>query len=150
MSGYWKDPGDNSSAFRDTFFRTGDFGYQDTAGYLYLVDRIKDMIVTGGEKVFCSEVESVLYEHPAVLEAAVFGIPDPRWGETVMACVALKPHSAVSDQELVQFCRGRLSSFKVPHRVEFSKTELPKSASGKILKRVLRERFWGGKQRAVA
>jgi len=150
MSGYWKDAEDTSTAFRGSFFRTGDLGYQDTAGYLYLVDRIKDMIVTGGEKVFCSEVESVLYEHPAVLEAAVFGIPDPQWGETVMACVALKPHSAVSEQELVQFCRGRLSPFKLPHRVEFSETELPKSASGKILKRVLRERFWAGKQRAVA
>jgi len=150
MAGYWKDAEDTSSAFRGGFFRTGDFGYQDTAGHLYLVDRIKDMIVTGGEKVYCSEVESMLYEHPAVLEAAVFGIPDPQWGETVMACVALKPHCTVSEQELVQFCRGRLSPFKVPHRVEFSDTELPKSASGKILKRVLRERFWAGKQRAVA
>jgi long-chain acyl-CoA synthetase len=150
MSGYWKDAEDSSRAFRDDFFRTGDLGYQDTAGYLYLVDRIKDMIVTGGEKVFCSEIESVLYEHPAVLEAAVFGIPDPQWGETVMACVAFKPRCAVSEQELVQFCRERLSPYKIPHRVEFSKTELPKSASGKILKRVLRERFWGGKQRAIA
>jgi len=150
MSGYWKNAGESSIAFRDGFFRTGDIGYQDTAGYLYLVDRIKDMIVTGGEKVFCSEVESVLYEHPAVLEAAVFGIPDPQWGETVMACVALKPHCAVSEQELVQFCRDRLSPYKIPHRVEFSETELPKSASGKILKRVLRERFWGSKRRAVA
>jgi len=150
MSGYWKDAENTSNAFRDTFFRTGDLGYQDNAGYLYLVDRIKDMIVTGGEKVFCSEVESVLYDHPAVVEAAVFGIPDPRWGETVMACVALKPRSAVSEQELVQFCRGRLSPYKIPHRVEFFETELPKSATGKILKRVLRERFWAGEQRAVA
>jgi acyl-CoA synthetase (AMP-forming)/AMP-acid ligase II len=150
MSGYWKDAEDSSRAFQDGFFRTGDLGYQDAAGYLYLVDRIKDMIVTGGEKVFCSEVESALYEHPAVLEAAVFGIPDPQWGETVMACVALKPHCAVSEQELVQFCHGRLSPYKIPHRVEFSETELPKNASGKILKRVLRERFWGSKQRAVA
>ena len=150
MSGYWKDAEDTSNAFRDGFFRTGDLGYQDTAGYLYLVDRIKDMIVTGGEKVFCSEVESVLYDHPAVVEAAVFGVPDPRWGETVMACVALKPHSALSEQELVQFCRGRLSPYKIPRRVEFFETELPKSASGKILKRVLRERFWAGEQRAIA
>jgi len=150
MSGYWKDVEDTSTAFRGGFFRTGDFGYQDTAGYLYLVDRIKDMIVTGGEKVFCSEVESVFYEHPAVLEVAVFGIPDPQWGETIMACVALKPHCAVSEQELVQFCRDRLSPYKIPHQVEFSETELPKSASGKILKRVLRERFWEGKQRAIA
>jgi len=150
MSGYWKDAENTSIAFRGGFFRTGDIGYQDTTGYLYLVDRIKDMIVTGGEKVFCSEVESVLYQHPAVLEAAVFGIPDPQWGETVMACVALKPHCAVSQQELAQFCRDRLSPYKIPHRVEFSETELPKNASGKILRRVLRERFWGGKQRAVA
>ena len=150
MSEYWEDAENSSVAFRDGFFRTGDIGYQDTAGYLYLVDRIKDMIVTGGEKVFCSEVESVLYEHPAVLEAAVFGIPDSRWGEAVMACVALKPNCAVGEQELIQFCRDRLSPYKIPHRVEFSETELPKGASGKILKRVLRERFWGGKQRAVA
>jgi long-chain acyl-CoA synthetase len=150
MSGYWNNAEASSIAFRDGFFRTEDIGYQDTSGYLYLVDRIKDMIVTGGEKVFCSEVESVLYEHPMVLEAAVFGIPDSRWGETVMACVVLKPHCAVSEQELVQFCRDRLSPYKTPHRVEFSETELPKSASGKILKRVLRERFWGSKQRAVA
>jgi long-chain acyl-CoA synthetase len=149
MSGYWRDTDDSSRAFRGGFFCTGDIGYQDTAGYLYLVDRIKDMIVTGGEKVFCSEVESVLYEHPSVLEAAVFGIPDAQWGETVMACVALKPHCAVSEQELVQFCRDRLSPYKIPRRVEFSETELPKGASGKILKRVLRERFWGGKQRAI-
>ncbi len=150
MPGYWKDAQDTSSAFRGGFFHTGDIGYQDTAGYLYLVDRIKDMIVTGGEKVFCSEVESVIYEHPAVLEAAVFGIPDPQWGETVMACVALKPHCVVSEQELVQFCRDRLSPYKIPRRVEFSETELPKGASGKILKRALRERFWGGRQRSVA
>jgi len=150
MSGYWKDAENSSIVFRNGFFRTGDIGYQDPSGYLYLVDRIKDMIVTGGEKVFCSEVESVLYEHPAVLEAAVFGIPDPRWGEMVMACVAVKRHCAVSGQELVQFCRDRLSPYKIPHRVEFSEMELPKGASGKILKRVLRERFWGGKQRAIA
>jgi long-chain acyl-CoA synthetase len=149
MSGYWKDVEDSSIAFQNKFFRTGDIGYQDTAGYLYLVDRIKDMIITGGEKVFCSEVESVLYEIPVVLEATVFGIPDSRWGETVMACVALKPHCAVSEQELVQFCRERLSPYKIPRRVEFFETELPKSASGKILKRVLRERFWGDKQRAI-
>ena len=108
MSGYWKDAENTSKAFRDGFFRTGDLGYQDSSGFLYLVDRIKDMIVTGGEKVFCSEVESVLYDHPAALEAAVFGIPDPQWGETVMACVALKAHFTISEQELVQHCRDRL------------------------------------------
>jgi acyl-CoA synthetase (AMP-forming)/AMP-acid ligase II len=150
MSGYWKDSEITAKAFRDGFFCTGDLGYQDADGFLYLVDRIKDMIVTGGEKVFCSEVESVLYDHPAVLEAAVFGIPDPQWGETVMACVALKAHFTTNEQELVQHCRDRLSPYKIPHRVEFSDVELPKSASGKILKRLLRERFWGGEQRAIA
>jgi long-chain acyl-CoA synthetase len=150
MRGYLNNEKETSAVFRNGFFQTGDLGYQDAAGYFYIVDRIKDMIVTGGEKVYCGEVESVLYEHPAVLEAAVFGIPDPQWGETVMACVALKPRCTVSEQDLVEFCHDRLSTYKIPHRVELSDTELPKSAAGKILKRVLRERFWGGRQRAIA
>src|SRR5262249_23670748 len=106
--------------------------------------------VTGGEKVFCSEVESVLYDHPAVVEAAVFGVPDPRWGEMVMACIALKPGSAVTEQELVQFCRGRLSPYKIPRRVEFFEAELPKGGSGKIRKGLLRGGLWGGRKRAIA
>ena len=107
------------------------------------------MIVTGGENVYSGEVEAVIYAHPAVREAAVFGIPDPQWGELVMACVVLKPEHALSGEELITHCRRSLANYKIPRRVEFSETELPKSGSGKILKRMLRERFWTHQKRAV-
>ena len=91
MRGYWNNPQETRRAFRDGMFRTGDVGYRDADGYFYILDRLKDMIVTGGENVYSGEVEAVIYEHPAVLEAAVFGIPDPQWGELVAACVVRKP-----------------------------------------------------------
>jgi acyl-CoA synthetase (AMP-forming)/AMP-acid ligase II len=108
------------------------------------------MIVTGGENVYSGEVEAVIYSHPAVREAAVFGIPDPQWGELVMACVVLKPGSVLTADELVDYCQRTLAHYKVPRRIEFSESELPKSGSGKILKRVLRERFWAHRERAVS
>jgi long-chain acyl-CoA synthetase len=108
------------------------------------------MIVTGGEKVFSSEVESVIYEHAAVLEAAVFGIPDQQWGELVAACVVLKTRANLTEEELVRYCRTRLSPYKIPRHIDFSETELPKSGSGKVLKRILREHFWADKRRSVA
>jgi acyl-CoA synthetase (AMP-forming)/AMP-acid ligase II len=108
------------------------------------------MIVTGGENVYSGEVEAVIYEHPAVREAAVFGIPDPKWGELVMACVVLKPGHTLSADELLAHCGRSLANYKIPRRVEFFDTDLPKSSSGKILKRVLRERFWEHQQRAVS
>jgi acyl-CoA synthetase (AMP-forming)/AMP-acid ligase II len=150
MRGYWNNPEETTRAFRDGLFRTGDVGYQDADGYLYILDRLKDMIVTGGENVYCGEVEAVIYEHPAVREAAVFGIPDPQWGELVMACVVLKPGKALSADDLIIHCRRSLANYKIPRRVEFSETELPKSGSGKILKRMLRERFWANQERAVS
>ena len=107
------------------------------------------MIVTGGENVYSGEVEAVMYQHPAVREAAVFGIPDPQWGELVAACVARKPGKALSADELIAHCRRSLANYKVPRRVELSDTELPKSGTGKILKRILRERFWADQKRAV-
>ena len=107
------------------------------------------MIVTGGENVYSGEVEAVIYTHPAVREVAVFGIPDPKWGELVMADVVLKPGRTLSADELIAYCRRSLANYKVPRRVEFSDTELPKSGSGKILKRILRERFWAHQERAV-
>ena len=118
-------------------FWTGDIGYQDANGYFYILDRLKDMIVTGGENVYSGEVEAVLYGHPAVREVAVFGIPDPKWDEIVKACVVLKPGKALSADELFALCRQSLARYKVPRRIEFSETELPKSGSGKILKRSL-------------
>ena len=150
MRGYWNNPEETTRAFRDGLFRTGDVGCQDADGYLYILDRLKDMIVTGGENVYCGEVEAVIYEHPAVREAAVFGIPDPQWGELVMACVVLKPGKALTVDDLIAHCRRSLANYKIPRRVEFSESELPKSGSGKILKRVLRERFWANQERAVS
>ena len=149
MRGYWNDPEDTALAFRGGMFRTGDIGYQDSDGYFYILDRLKDMIVTGGENVYSGEVEAVIYKHPAVSEVAVFGIPDPQWGEVVMAYVALKPGMVLSANDLVTYCRQFLANYKIPRRVEFSDGELPKSGSGKILKRVLRERFWSHQERAV-
>jgi long-chain acyl-CoA synthetase len=150
MRGYWNNPEETALAFREGSFRTGDIGYQDSEGHFYIVDRAKDMIVTGGENVYSGEVEAVIYSHPAILEAAVFGIPDPKWGELVTACVVLKPGIVLTVDELVAYCRLNLATFKVPRRVELLDAELPKSGSGKILKRVLRQRFWAHAVRAVS
>jgi long-chain acyl-CoA synthetase len=149
MRGYWKDLEDTAAAFRDGFFRTGDIGYQDSHGYFYILDRLKDMIVTGGENVYCGEVEAVIFNHLAVREVAVFGIPDPQWGEIVAACVVLKPGMSLDEEALIRHCRQSLANYKIPRHVEFSETDLPKSGSGKVLKRLLRDRFWAGAQRLV-
>jgi len=148
--GYWNNPEETAQAFRDGLFRTGDIGYQDEDGYVYILDRLKDMIVTGGENVYSGEVEAVICQHPAVREAAVFGIPDPQWGELVTVCVVLKPGKALTADDLITHCRRALANYKIPRHVEFMESELPKSGSGKVLKRVLRERFWAHQERAVS
>ena len=150
MRGYWNNAEETARAFRDGFFRTGDIGHQDPAGYFYILDRLKDMIVTGGENVYSGEVEAVIYAHPAVREVAVFGVPDPQWGELVMACVVLQPDATLTADELIAFCRRSLANYKLPRHIEFSETDLPKNSSGKVLKRTLRERFWSHQQRAVS
>src|SRR5277367_1019346 len=150
MRGYWNNAEETAKAFRNGFFRTGDIGQQDAAGYFYILDRLKDMIVTGGENVYSGEVEAVIYGHPAVREAAVFGVPDSQWGELVMACVVLKADATLTANDLIVFCRRSLASYKLPRHVEFSETDLPKNASGKVLKRTLRERFWTHEHRAVS
>jgi acyl-CoA synthetase (AMP-forming)/AMP-acid ligase II len=147
--GYWNNEQETNRAFHDGMFRTGDIGYRDSDGYFYILDRLKDMIVTGGENVYSGEVETVLYQHPAVLEAAVFGIPDQQWGELVTAYIVRKPGHPLSADELIVHCRRFLANYKIPRRVEFSETELPKGGSGKILKSALRERFWVDQKRAV-
>jgi len=135
--GYWNRPDATAEAFTsDGWLRTGDLAVVDEEGYVTIVDRKKDMIITGGEKVYSTEVEFVLYQHPAVLEAAVFGSPDPVWGEVVTAAVVTRPGMDLSEEELVAFCRPRLAAFKLPRRVRFL-AELPKTGSGKILKRAL-------------
>ena len=150
MRGYWNNAQETDRSFRDGFFRTGDVGYQDANGYFYILDRLKDMIVTGGENVYSGEVEAVIYTHPAVRETAVFGIPDPKWGEIVKAVVVLKPGKTLAADELIAYCRQSLANYKIPRSIEFSQTDLPKSGSGKILKRVLRDAAWGRRERAVA
>jgi long-chain acyl-CoA synthetase len=150
MRGYWNNPEETGCAFRGGLFRTGDVGYQDADGFFYILDRLKDMIVTGGENVYSGEVEAVIYGHPAVREAAVFGIPDPKWGELVTACVVLKPGRTLAADDLIAHCRRYLANYNVPRRVEFSETELPKSGAGKILKRILGERYWADQQPAVS
>lgn len=147
--GYWNNEPETVAAFRNGYFRTGDIGYQDANGYFYLLDRQKDMIVTGGENVYCGEVEATIFNHPAVREVAVFGIPDPQWGEVVAACVVLRPGAQLTVEALIRHCRQSLANYKIPRHVEFSDTDLPKNGSGKILKRLLRERFWAGAARSI-
>jgi long-chain acyl-CoA synthetase len=149
MRGYWRRDDETASALIDGWLHTGDLATVDGEGYLYLVDRKKDMIVTGGENVFSTEVEAVLYAHPAVKEAAVIPVPDPQWGEAVHACVALKDGARASAEELIEFCRPRLAGYKVPRSVEFIAGELPKGGTGKILKKHLRERYWQGRGRRI-
>src|SRR6202790_4240747 len=127
MRSYWNKPEETKLAFRNGVFRTGDIGYQDANGYFYILDRLKDMIVTGGENVYSGEVEAVIFNHPAVREVAVFGIPDPKWGELVAACVVLKPQMQLTAQALINHCRQSLANYKVPRHVEFSDTDLPKN-----------------------
>ena len=147
MKGYWKQPEATAAALRGGWMHTGDAGYMDEDGYIYLVDRTKDMIVTGGENVFSVEVEAALYEHPAVLEAAVIGVPDEKWGEAVHAVVVLKPGKSADDEEIMRHCHGRIANYKCPKSVSFENQELPKSGAGKILKRDLRTPFWEGHDR---
>lgn len=148
MSGYWDNPEATSSTVKDGWIYTGDVGWMDEEGYLYLVDRKKDAIKTGGENVYAREVEDVLNAHPAVAEAAVIGVPDEAWGEAVKAVVALKPGMKASADEIMQFCKERLSSFKKPKSVDFL-PELPKTAAGKISKKDIRKSFWAGRDRQI-
>jgi acyl-CoA synthetase (AMP-forming)/AMP-acid ligase II len=136
--GYWQNPEATAQAFdAHGFLRTGDLATIDAEGYVDIVDRKKDVIKTGGEAVYSVEVENVLHRHPAVLECAVFGIPDPVWGEAVTAAVVLRPGCAAIARELIDWCRERIAHYKAPAQVRFL-AELPKTATGKISKRLLR------------
>lgn len=148
MQGYWNKPDQTDAVLQNGWYRTGDIGYLDEEGYLYLVDRAKDMIISGGENVYCSEVEDVIYQHPKVLEATVFGVPNDQWGEQVHAVVVPRDES-LSAEDLIEFCRKSLGGYKLPRSVEFRSTELPKSGPGKVLKRELRAPYWEGKDRSI-
>jgi long-chain acyl-CoA synthetase len=149
MQGYWNKPAETAAAFRHGWFCTGDLATVDDEQFIFMVDRKKDMIITGGENVYSTEVENALYQHPAVLEAAVIGVPDERWGEAVLALVVLKPHATATDTDLIEHCRGLIAHYKCPRRLEIRPEPFPQSGSGKILKASLRESYWRGQRRRV-
>jgi acyl-CoA synthetase (AMP-forming)/AMP-acid ligase II len=148
MLGYWNDPEGTSAVIRDGWFHTGDVAVVDRDGYIHIVDRMKDIIISGGENISSVEIEKALYEHPAVLESAVIGVPDDLWGEAPMALVTLKPGASVTAAELIDFCRSKMAHYKVPRSVDF-RVELPKGGTGKILKAQLRAPFWEEQERKV-
>jgi fatty-acyl-CoA synthase len=140
MKGYWNRPDATAEAIVDGWFHTGDIGTRDADGFFYIVDRKKDMIITGGENVYPAEVEDSLYQHPDVAEAAVIGVPDSRWGEAVLAIIVVKPGAELSEQDILDFSQGRLARYKQPRRVVFIDA-LPRNPAGKVLKFELRERI---------
>jgi acyl-CoA synthetase (AMP-forming)/AMP-acid ligase II len=154
MKGYWRNPKATAEVFphgrdeRGGWMRTGDAGYLQ-GGYLYIHDRIKDMIISGGENIYPAEVENALSYHPAVAECAVIGVPDEKWGEAVKACVVLKPGASADAREIIDFTRERLAHYKCPKSVDIVPS-LPRNPSGKLLKRILREPFWKGSERQVS
>lgn len=149
MQGYLNMPEATAEAIRDGWMHSGDVGYLDEHGYLYLVDRSKDMIVSGGENVYSTEVETAIYAHPAVLEAAAIGIPHEEWGEAVHAVVALKHDQSATEAEIIAHCKELIAGYKCPKSISFHDGELPKSGPGKILKRELRKPFWGDSERNI-
>ena len=148
MKGYWNLPEATAVALRDGWFYSGDAGYLDEDGYVYIYDRIKDMIISGGENIYPAEVESAIFAHPAVADAAIIGVPDDTWGESVKAVVVVKPGSEVTAEELIAFARERIAGYKAPKSVDFVEA-LPRNPSGKILKRELRRPYWEGYERHV-
>ena len=148
MMGYWKNPELTAKTLRNGWYHTGDMGYVDEDGYLFLVDRKADMIVTGGENVYPKEVEDVLYQHPAVAMTAVVSAPDEKWGERVQAAVVLKPEQTVSSEELIAHCKARLAGYKCPKNIEFWE-RLPTTPVGKILRKDVKKIFWEGRERSI-
>ncbi len=146
--GYWKLPEETAKAIRDGWLYTGDMAVMDEEGYVTIVDRKKDMILTGGENVYSTEVENVLYMHPAVLECAVIGVPDEKWGEAVKGIVVLKPGQNTSSEEIIRFCKEHIAHYKAPKSIDFIEA-LPRTGSGKIQKKELRDRYWKGYEKKV-
>ena len=149
MKGYWNNAEATGEAIdADGWFRTGDIGYLDADGYLYIHDRVKDMIVSGGENIYPAEVENVLMSHPAVADVAVIGVPSDKWGESPRAIVVLDAEAHADEGDIIAFARERLAKYKCPTGVDFA-DNLPRNPSGKILKKDLRAPYWEGRQRQV-
>jgi long-chain acyl-CoA synthetase len=144
MIGYWERPEADAAVFRDGWLRTGDIGYLDAEGFLYIIARLTDMIISGGENIYCAEVERVLTQHPQVREVATFGVPDARLGEKLLAVIVAREGTAVDGAQLAEFCRTRLAQYKVPREWRFEAGPLERTATGKVLKAQVRERLWGG------
>jgi long-chain acyl-CoA synthetase len=148
MKGYWERPESTATAIQGGWLHTGDLGYMDERGYLYIIDRTKNLIISGGANVYPREVEEVLAQHPSIAEVCVFGVPDNTWGEAIKAAVVLKPGAASSAADIINFVGERMAGYKKPKSVDFL-TELPKSPVGKILKRQLRDSHWAGRETKV-
>jgi acyl-CoA synthetase (AMP-forming)/AMP-acid ligase II len=148
MKGYWNNPDATKATLRDGWIYSGDLGRIDAHGYLFIVGRKKDVIISGGENIYPREIEEVLHAHPAILEAAVVGAPDPKWGEAVTAVIVLRVGAALSEQETIQYCEEKLARFKKPKAVYFRQA-LPRSSLGKILKNEIRDEFWKDQDRKV-
>jgi len=148
MKGYWRNEEATKEALKDEWVYTGDLGTFDEDGYVYLIDRKKDMIISGGYNIYAREVEDILHAHPAISEAAAIGVPDDEWGESVKAVVVLKAGMTLSEEEVIQFCKERLASFKKPKSVDFI-SELPKTSIGKISKKDLKAPYWANQKRAI-
>ena len=149
MKGYWNQPEATAQALRNGWMHTGDLGTMDEEGFVYVVDRLKDMIITGGENVYSAEIENVICQHSAVSMCAVIGIPSPEWGETVHAIVVPKEGFTLDQESLLAHCRDQVAGYKCPRSVEIRQQPLPLSAAGKILKSELRLPFWEGRTRQV-
>jgi long-chain acyl-CoA synthetase len=149
MLGYWGMEQASAETLRNGWLHTGDLGYMDEDGFVFIVDRAKDMIISGGENIFSVEVEGAIYSHPSVQECAVVGIPHDEWGEMVHAIVVLKEERALNEGELLAHCRALIAGYKLPRSIEFRNESLPISGAGKILKNELRRPYWEQKDRGV-
>ena len=149
MTGYWNNSAATVETLRDGWMHTGDVGFFDAEAFLFVVDRKKDMIISGGENIYSWEVEEALLTHPAVAEAAVIGVPDARWGESVKACIVLRPAAPPTEDELIEHCRTLIASYKKPSSIDFVDS-LPRLFNGKIDKKQLRARYWQGQERQVS
>jgi acyl-CoA synthetase (AMP-forming)/AMP-acid ligase II len=148
MKGYWRAPDATALVLRNGWLHTGDMARADERGFLYITDRKRDLIISGGLNISAREIEEVIYRHPGVLECAVIAVPDAEWGESVKAVVVVRNGHSATEEEVLGLCRAHLASYKKPRSVDFV-AELPKNQMGKILKRELKQQYWGGMERLV-